>query len=233
MVSSGKQCSARPQKFHDRAIEPSVVIGDDHQVFLDALSVTLGQQSFAVNVACNMADIVPAVACHRPDVCLINRHISRNDGPDTIRQVTAASPGTKVLVLSADPCTDGAVEALRAGASGFVHKTRSITALTEAIRRILRGEVVVDVPKAVGSRLATREDTMRRLAGYLTARERQCLRLLVDGLDTVRMAVRLDVSPATVRTHVQSLLTKLGAHSRLEAASLAVRYHLLEDLPAV
>ena len=73
---------------------------------------------------------------------------------------------------------------------------------------------------------------MHRLAGYLTTRERQCLRLLVDGLDTAQMAVRLDVSPATVRTHVQSMLTKLGAHSRLEAASLAVRYRLLEDMPA-
>jgi two-component system nitrate/nitrite response regulator NarL len=70
---------------------------------------------------------------------------------------------------------------------------------------------------------------MQRLAGYLTARERECLRLLVEGLDTARMATRLGVSPATVRTHVQLLLTKLGVHSRLEAASLAVRYRLLDD----
>ncbi len=73
---------------------------------------------------------------------------------------------------------------------------------------------------------------MHRLAAYLTIRERQCLQLLVEGLDTAQMAVRLGVSPATVRTHVQSLLTKLGVHSRLEAASLAVRHRLLEDLPA-
>ena len=73
---------------------------------------------------------------------------------------------------------------------------------------------------------------MHRLAAYLTIRERQCLGLLVEGLDTAQMAVRLGVSPATVRTHVQSLLTKLGVHSRLEAASLAVRHRLLEDLPA-
>jgi DNA-binding CsgD family transcriptional regulator len=73
---------------------------------------------------------------------------------------------------------------------------------------------------------------MHRLAAYLTIRERECLRLLVEGLGTAQMAVRLGVSPATVRTHVQSLLTKLGVHSRLEAASLAVRHRLLEDLPA-
>lgn len=73
---------------------------------------------------------------------------------------------------------------------------------------------------------------MHWLAAYLTIGERQCLRLLVEGRDTAQMAVRLGVSPATVRTHVQSLLTKLGVHSRLEAASLAVRHRLLEDLPA-
>ena len=73
---------------------------------------------------------------------------------------------------------------------------------------------------------------MQRLAAFLTTRERECLRLLVDGLDTTRMATALGVSPATVRTHVQSLLVKLGVHSRLEAASLAVRYRLVEDMPA-
>ena len=73
---------------------------------------------------------------------------------------------------------------------------------------------------------------MQRLAEFLTTRERQCLQLLVDGQDTAQMAQQLGVSPATVRTHVQSLLTKLGVHSRLEAASLAVRYRLLEDQSA-
>jgi DNA-binding NarL/FixJ family response regulator len=107
-----------------------------------------------------------------------------------------------------------------------------VAALTAAISRILGGEVVVDVPKAAGRRRTVQQDGMQRLAGHLTTRERECLRLILDGLDTTRMAARLGVSPSTVRTHVQSLLTKLGVHSRLEAASLAMRYRLLEDLPA-
>jgi two-component system, NarL family, nitrate/nitrite response regulator NarL len=68
----------------------------------------------------------------------------------------------------------------------------------------------------------------RRLASHLTGRERQCLALLVEGLDTVAIARKLAVSQATVRAHIQSVLTKLGVHSRLEAASFAVRYHLLD-----
>jgi two-component system nitrate/nitrite response regulator NarL len=162
----------------------------------------------------------------------MDRHFVRDSGLGLIGQVLSASACTRVLVLSADPGSDGVLEALRAGASGYMHKTRGVTALTAAINRILHGEVVVDIPKAASSRRTTRLDGMQRLATYLTARERQCLRFLVDGLDTGQMAIRLGVSPATVRTHVQSLLTKLGVHSRLEAASLAVRHRLLEDLPA-
>jgi two-component system, NarL family, nitrate/nitrite response regulator NarL len=208
----------------------SLVVGDDHKVFLDALSVMLSQQNFMVNVARTVLETIDAVARHQPDVCLIDRHFACGNGMCAIGQVIAVSASTKVLVLSADASTDGVLEALRSGASGYLHKTRGVTALTAAISRILRGEVVVDVPKVPGNRHTVQQDGMQRLAGYLTARERECLRLLVDGLDTARMATRLGVSPATVRTHVQSLLTKLGVHSRLEAASLAVRYRLLDDI---
>ena len=67
------------------------------------------------------------------------------------------------------------------------------------------------------------------LAEHLTGREWQCLAMLVEGLNTTAMTARLGVSRTTVRTHVQALLTKLGVHSRLEAASLAVRYRLLDE----
>ena len=206
----------------------SLVIGDDHKVFLDALSVVLAQQNFAVTMARSVRETVEAVTRLQPDVCLIDRHFAGDDGLAAIEEMTAGSPATKVLVLSADPDTDGILRALSAGASGYLHKTRGVTALTAAISRVLRGEVVVDVPRAPGTRRPPQQDAARRLAGFLTDRERQCLALLVEGLDTTGMAAKLGVSRATVRTHVQSLLTKLGVHSRLEAASFAVRYRLLE-----
>jgi two-component system nitrate/nitrite response regulator NarL len=118
---------------------------------------------------------------------------------------------------------------LRAGAAGYVHKTRGVSAVIAAIDRVLRGEVVVDVPKVSGAARSAEENDAHRLAAYLTAREWQCLGLIVEGLDTTAMATKLGVSRTTVRTHVQSLLTKLGVHSRLEAASFAVRYRLLDD----
>lgn len=206
----------------------TLVVGDDHKVFLDALSVVLSQHGYAITVTHTVPETAAAVARQRPDVCLIDRHFGGDDSVGAIETMIDSSPDTKVLVLSADPETEGILAALRAGASGYLHKTRGVTALTAAISRVLRGEVVVDVPKAPARRRPAATADAQRLASYLTGRERQCLELLVEGLDTSAMARKLGVSRATVRTHVQSLLTKLGVHSRLEAASFAVRHGLLD-----
>jgi two-component system, NarL family, nitrate/nitrite response regulator NarL len=209
----------------------SMVVGDDHKVFLDALSVVLAQHGYTVTVTHTVPETVSAVARQQPDLCLIDRHFGGEDSIGAIEGMIASATDTKVLVLSADPDTEGILAALRAGASGYLHKTRGVTALTVAISRVLRGEVVVDVPKPSGHRRPRAANDAQRLASFLTGRERQCLALLVEGLDTSAMARKLGVSRATVRSHVQSLLTKLGVHSRLEAASFAVRYHLLEGGP--
>jgi DNA-binding NarL/FixJ family response regulator len=209
----------------------SLVVGDDHVVFLDALAAVLLQRGYEVTIAGTVSETVEAVARGQPDMCLVDRHFAGEDSIEAIGKMTAASPGTKVLVLSADPDTDGIMAALSAGAAGFLHKTRGVTALTAAISRVLRGEVVVDVPRATARPRPPGHDDAHRLAAYLTVREREILGLLIEGLDTAAIARKLTVSRTTVRTHVQSVLTKLGVHSRLEAASFAVRYHLLEDGP--
>jgi two-component system, NarL family, nitrate/nitrite response regulator NarL len=207
----------------------SLVVGDDHSVFLDAMSAVLVQRGYEVTVADSVAETIEAVRLNQPDVCLIDRHFAGDNGIEAIAEMIAASSKTKVLVLSADPDTEGVRQALHVGAAGYLHKTRGVSALTGAIERVLRGEVVVDVPKGIRKRPLPQHDDAHRLAGYLTPRERECLTLLVAGLDTAGIAGKLGVSPATVRTHIQSLLTKLGVHSRLEAASFAVRYRLLDE----
>jgi two-component system nitrate/nitrite response regulator NarL len=206
-----------------------LVIGDDHSVFLDAMSAVLVQRGYQVTVARTMADTIESVRRTQPAVCLIDRHFAGDNGITAIGPILAVSSQTKVLVLSADPDTEGIRAALQAGGSGYLHKTRGVAALIRAIDRVQRGEVVVDVPKAGPTREPGQASDARRLAAFLTARERECLGLLVEGLDTTGIAMKLSVSPATVRTHVQSLLTKLGVHSRLEAASYAVRYRLLDE----
>jgi two-component system, NarL family, nitrate/nitrite response regulator NarL len=207
-----------------------IVIGDDHAIFLDALSTVLAAQGWSVTNATTVADTIHAVGERQPDVCLIDRFFGEVDGICALPELTAAAPGTKVVILSADGDGDAIMRAMRAGASGYVHKTRGVAVLKRTVERVLRGEVVIEVPApaSIEPRLARQQDA-QRLAGYLTGRERQCLQLLVEGQDTAAMVGRLGVSSATVRTHVQALLTKLGVHSRLEAAALAVQHGLLDE----
>ena len=111
-----------------------------------------------------MAETVEAVAATQPDVCLIDRHFAGDSGITAIGPMLAASGRTKVLVLSADPDTEGIRQALHAGASGYLHKTRGVAALTGAIDRVQRGEVVVDVPKPRPARSRPGHDDALRLA---------------------------------------------------------------------
>jgi two-component system, NarL family, nitrate/nitrite response regulator NarL len=209
----------------------NVVIGDDHAVFLDALCAVLAGHGCAVAQAATVEDTVRAVRAHQPDICLIDHHFCEDgDGIAAIGQLTEASARTKVVILSADGDRDAILQAMRSGASGFVHKTRGVAVLERTIERVLRGEVVVEAPAGGGVQphLARQRDALR-LAAYLTSREWQCLELLVEGQDTAAIVATLGVSAATVRTHVQSLLSKLGVHSRLEAAAFAVQHGLLDE----
>ena len=208
----------------------SVVLGDDHVVFLDALSTVLSQQGHVVcGVARSAAEMVTLVSVHQPDACLIDHNAPEDEHAETIRQVLAACPGTSVIVLGANSGSEAVGRALDAGASGYLHQSRGVGALVSALERVLDGEIVIDVPDAAPLRRSAEPNLELRMASHLTSRERECLMMLVEGLDTAAMVDLLGVSRTTVRTHLQSVLTKLGVHSRLEAASFAVR-HRLPDL---
>jgi two-component system, NarL family, nitrate/nitrite response regulator NarL len=205
----------------------SLVLGDNQVVFLDALATVLTEHQHEVGaVARSTAEMVALVGRDRPDACLIDRHLAQADDSETISRVIAACDRTSVLVLSADPAADAVDRALDAGASGYLHQSCGVSALISALARMLSGEVVVDVPPARAPRRLPPPDLAQGLAAQLTGRERQCLLMLVEGLDTAAMVARLGVSRTTVRTHLQAVLTKLGVHSRLEAASFAVRHGL-------
>lgn len=208
----------------------ALVLGDDHSIFVDALAAVLPQKGFSVLGKGNsVSTTVECVRRHQPDVCLLDRYFGDGDGIDGLADVLAAAAGTKVIMLTADGDVAGMRRALNAGAAGYVNKMCGLTALDVAIRAVMAGEVVVDLPKPRPPRRAG-DPEAHRLAAHLTTRERECLGLLVDGARTSTMAQYLGVSPTTVRTHVQSILTKLGVHSRLEAASFALRHSLVESV---
>ncbi|MGH3521283.1 MAG: response regulator [Mycobacterium sp.] len=204
----------------------TIVLGDDHAVFLESLVAVLTGQGFRVPaIARSLTGTVEAVRHHHPDVCLLARRFSDGDGIGAIGRIIAASPATRIIILAADRDADAMRQAVRLGAVGYVHKTCGVRKLVHTLERVLDGAVVLDAPRLPKARSDMSE--ARRLAAHLTARERECLALLVEGLDTPAMTLRLGVSTTTVRSHVQALLTKLGVHSRLEAATFAVRYDLV------
>lgn len=205
-----------------------LVLGDDHAIFVEALVTALPERGFTVvGTADSLASTVAAIRQHEPDVCLLDRYFADGDGLDIIGEVIRGGT-TKVIVLTADGDVQGMRKALSSGASGYVNKMCGLGALAGAIEGVVADEVVVELATAKAPMLAGTTEA-RRLAAHLTARERECLGLLVEGARTTTMAEGLGVSITTVRTHVQSILTKLGVHSRLEAASFALRHSLLDE----
>lgn len=208
----------------------SIVLGDDHAAFAESLVPVLVGQGFQIpEIARSLTGTIEAVRQHRPDICLLGRRFPDGDGIAAISHLIAVSPATRILILSAQRDTNAMRQAIRSGAAGYLLTTWDAHKLVHALERVIDGALVSDAPRASGARSGARSEgsEARRLAAHLTTRERECLALLVEGLDTTAMTLRLGVSTTTVRSHVQGLLTKLGVHSRLEAATLAVRHNLV------
>jgi two-component system nitrate/nitrite response regulator NarL len=210
----------------------SLVLGGDHLVFLDALSTVLGQHGHEVGaVVSSSASLAESVRQRQPDACVISLDATGRECADLVQCLHVASPRTAILLVSAYADQRAVLQALEAGAAGYLHKSRGLLALVAGIERVSNGETIVDIPRELSVRWSARVDGKHRLAARLTAREGECLAMLVEGLDTAAMVARLGVSRTTVRTHIQAVLIKLGVHSRLEAASVAVRYGFLGRLP--
>jgi two-component system nitrate/nitrite response regulator NarL len=206
-----------------------IVLADRQSLFIDALRAAMtsrGHHVLAATTTCH--HLLAEVRRLEPDLCVIDSTFPDGDGIDAIGEITTASPLTKVVVLTADAREATMRRALDAGAGGFLHKSRGLAAVLRVLEKVVGGEVCVLMAAP-----AQRGDTscsahqMRQLAAFLTPREIECLGLLAAGLDTLQIARRLGVSSATVRSHVQSLMTKLGVHTRLEAVTLAIRHELI------
>jgi len=210
---------------------PGLILGNENVIFLEALATLLAGQGYQVGeVTASTAATIAAMGRMQPDACLIDCHAVGADEMCAIGQVASCNSGTAVLVLGTDPRSEAADRALDAGAAGYLHQSRGVSAVFTLLPRVVGGEVVVDVP-GVPMRGDCGTGAAQTLAWGLTERERECLMMHVEGLDTAAMVERLGIARTTVRTHLQSVLTKLGVHSRLEAASFALRHGLVEPLP--
>jgi DNA-binding NarL/FixJ family response regulator len=150
-------------------------------------------------------------------------------GIETIRRMRETHPDAKVVVLSAHEDDLVKARAVEAGAIGYVSKFTPLTDLPDLVRKAHRGEPILD--KQERSRLLRhlrhrrhQEATERQRVNRLTPRQTEILQLLAEGIPASEIAGRLGMSPLTMRTHVQNILTRLGVHTKLEAMALAIRH---------
>lgn len=208
------------------------LICDDHRLLTDALVNIVGFDDGIKLVADpvdNGQDAIALCAEHRPDVVMMDIDLRGDlDGIEATRRIKKVSPLTNVVVVSGQRRPTVLVEAVEAGAAGFLDKNTAVDDLLATIRAAAAGEVLVDpavlaslLPRLAAERQLT-QDANARLA-RLTAREREILGLMAAGCRNDAIAARLVISTPTVRTHAQNILLKLGVHSQLEAVALAAR----------
>lgn len=205
-----------------------VVLFDGGSLFMHSVQGVMEAEE-DLQVVAETSDARQAIkdaATTAADVALVDADLIGSELPSFMARIKASSPSCKILVIVATEEVGALVEALEAGANGYLTKSASIWDLLEATRRVCRGDAVIP-PRMLGALLAAlvdqgsaRDESLEKLAS-LTRREREVLLLLGDGYDKDAIARELVISPHTARTHVHNILVKLGVHSQLQAAAFA------------
>jgi DNA-binding NarL/FixJ family response regulator len=205
-----------------------IVVADDHAVVRHGLRSFLGLQDDmeVVGEAEDGEQAVAIVAELRPDVVLIDLVMPGVDGVEAIRRIHELLPEARVVVLTSFADDSKVVPAVRAGAAGYLLKDVQPVDLAAAIRTVAAGGALLD--PSVTARVLKEVATGGPADPGLTAREREVLGLLAQGLTNRQIAAELVLSEKTVKTHVSSILGKLGLADRTQAALYAVREGLAE-----
>ena len=199
-----------------------ILLVDDHAVVREGL-VSLLQRQSDLHVVAEAADGASAIRLyreHRPDLVVLDLRLPDMDGAEVTAAIRAEFPQARLLVLSSFDGDEHIYRALKAGARAYVLKDSTREELLAAVRAVAAGQRSLST--AVAERLA------ERVAGSeLTPRELAVLRQIVGGRSNKQIAAALSVSEGTVKTHVKSILAKMGVEDRTEAAVLALRRGLV------
>jgi DNA-binding NarL/FixJ family response regulator len=208
-----------------------VFIADDQTLFRAGLARLLNEDPRVevVGQAADGADAAKLVAKQKPDVVLMDLKMPKTDGIEATRQILEADPGVKVLILTTFETDSQVIQALKAGASGYVLKDSSADAIVSSIVAVMSGEKVM--ASAVANRvleMLSGTTTPKEFYDGLTNREIEILKLLANGMANKQIAYRLKISEKTVRNHVSNTYEKLGIYDRSQAVLYAVRKGLVE-----
>jgi NarL family two-component system response regulator LiaR len=203
------------------------MIVDDHPVVRDGLKnmlLAFDDLKF-VGEAGDGNQALAHIGQAQPDVILMDMVMPGMDGIATTRAVLAHCPQMKIIMLSSFVEDKLVQNALEAGAAGYLLKNASINTLADAIRSVYAGQSVLSA-EAATALIRTKTDP-HPPGKDLSAREREVLALIVQGLSNEEIAEKLVISTATARHHVSACLQKLGAANRAQAAALATKHHLV------
>lgn len=210
-----------------------VLIVDDHELFRTCLADLLAQPGLnVVGAVADGASALELVERSAPDVVLMDLEMPGLSGVETTRRIAEIAPSTRVVILTIDAEEQSVIDAIGAGACGYLLKGTSLEALVAGIRAAVAGELLIST--AVGAKLFAhlraedqRTAAERRVFEELSRREIEILRLLAVGKRNTEIAEELFISPHTVRNHISNILAKLQISNRMEATVYAIRNRIV------
>jgi DNA-binding NarL/FixJ family response regulator len=209
-----------------------VLVVDDQALVREGLMTLLdaARDITPVAAAADGEEAVALSARHRPDVVLMDLRMPKLDGVEATRRIRAAQPQTEIVVLTTHADEDSILDALHAGARGYLTKDAGIAEISRAVQAAAAHQALLD--PIVQSHLIAAADASRRpappptLPDELTPREAEVLSLIARGLSNAEIAATLVVSEATVKTHINHLFAKTGARDRAQAVHYAYTHGL-------
>ena len=207
-----------------------VLVVDDHNMVAEVLASALREQPDfqVVGIARTAAEAESASREHHPDVVLMDYRLPDDDGAHAASIIRRERPETKVVILTAFADEATLISALEAGCSGYISKDKAFKEVVSAVRAAHAGEALISQEMLVRL-LPKLQKRSRGVGAQLTSRETEVLQFLAQGLSNQAIADHLTLSLNTVRNHVQNVITKLGAHSKLEAVANAAREGILQS----
>jgi DNA-binding NarL/FixJ family response regulator len=231
MASSGNGSGIGNGKVAGARAPITVLIVDDERTFGEALEVALEREKdlHVVHVATDGRDGIESAGRHCPDVVLMDVTVSGMNGLEATRRIKEAVPNAAVLILSGVDDDHMLARAVQAGAAGLIRKTEGLVDVASTVRRAHRGDAIHDLDEIEVAQRRFRhrrdvDDDVKGRLDRLTPRELEILSAMASGRAPTEIAVSLGMSPNTLRTHTQNVLTKLRVHSKMEALVLAIRH---------
>jgi len=226
-VSLSEVLQSAPE--HPQSESPRVLIVDDHDLFRTGLRNLLEEQGVQiVGEAATGAEAVRYVRELAPDVVVMDLNMPGMGGVDATRHITGIAPLTRIVVLTISDQDADVMDAILAGACGYLLKDSSIQDLMAGIEAASRGESLISpgIAAKVLQRVratSTQPDIADTIRAELSDREIEVLKLIANGKDNAVIAGELHISPKTVKNHISNILMKLQIDNRIQAAVYAVR----------